>query len=262
MTDAKFKILTVLLCILTVILIVLTFPLARVIYLKEQSGKNPYYWCDADWLCCTTPNCDTTGPGNTTDLNALYKPYDLLTPGSAYHQNCILPVQNALKNFTGNTGASNFDISGLYFETGAETNPLFWGAGCTGAGGTGLCADPKYNPQVVPLCPYFSFDAPIGAGYSHIIPSTYGPSGVGPVLPKGIEPNVSSGNSLTLNKNLWQTNNPDGTQNLTYNYLTGTGISAGGGSANNFTCPYSGPVNQKNTTSDFAASNTLNPTRV
>lgn len=160
--DTKLKVLFVLCCVVSILIAIFASLVASVNFKREQYNKNPYYWCDATWECCKTENCIGTKDAKASGLDTYY-PSDLFVEGSAYHQNCILPVQNAIGNFSGDTG-SNFNLASLYGVTpGSGSPPSYFGAGCTGPGGSGKCADPTYNPQVAPSCKYSSIDAPLGA---------------------------------------------------------------------------------------------------
>jgi len=162
-------------CILVVITAIVWSIASVFIYKKEQAIKNPYYFCDATWQCCkNADNCDTTksisGQGITKDDTFEY-PADKWKPGSVYHQNCVLPVQNAILNYESTPNAS-FDVGFLYLGGSKPGNtPSLYYPGCTGpgvTGGVGDCNNPELNPHYnveggpnpedIP-CPYVSFDS-------------------------------------------------------------------------------------------------------
>jgi hypothetical protein len=165
--DVKQKVLFIICCFVAILITIFASLVASVNFKREQYNKNPYYWCDATWECCKSENdCDQTKGVKASGLDTYY-PSDLFVEGSAYHQNCILPVQNAASNFAGATGAT-FNMDGLY-GFGVVPSTVY-GAGCAGPGGTGKCADPTYNPQVLPSCVYNSIDAPANGGINGIQP--------------------------------------------------------------------------------------------
>ena len=267
-------ILFIVVCILAVATVVVYVFVSAAIYKKTEAGKNPYYYCNGDWICCNTPNCDvpttknlevtkslsdTEHVKNLKDSSLIYKPADYWAQGSNYHQNCVLPVQNAILNYKQNSTqtfefATIYNGSGTYGPTGSN-NPSIFGAGCTGYGGaTGTkCADPKYNVQVEPSCPYVSVDgsdanAPPtpgiagGTGYNL---TSYPPGGV-----------ITSG-SYTLNPNNW-------TAAVT-NLNTFSGVSSTG--AVNYGCGSLGTTNLQNcggpnATKGYSSKNLMNPSYV
>lgn len=160
-------------CILVVITTIVWSIASVFIYKKEQAIKNPYYFCDATWQCCTSDNCDVnkniSGEGISKDIYEY--PSDKWRPGSKYHQNCVLPVQNAILNYE-NTPNATFDMGFVYLGGPKPgTTPSVYYPGCTGpgvTGGVGDCNNPELNPhynveggpnpQDIP-CPYVSFDS-------------------------------------------------------------------------------------------------------
>lgn len=253
------KFLLVLCAILAVACSIAALLVSSVIYKKDRAAKNPYYWCDATWQCCAVgatggSYCDSNvGKGldiTAKDLNT-YLPYDLIKEGSPYHQNCILPVKNAILNYN-TTSANNFNLGWVY-ETGSTGPdiPSVYGPGCTGPGGTGKCADPTYNPQTVPTCNYFSFDAPTSseARFNYIMPSSYSSSAALP-----ISGTFSAGNSATLGgQAFWNYPSNAKGQNLTYDYMKGTSIAT-----TDYTCPLQS-AQQTQSTFNFARNNTFYP---
>jgi len=167
-TDGLF----ILCCILSLLIIIVLVIFSVIEFKKESAIKNPYYWCDGDWTCCNTDNCNANkSKALDPKVDNVYFPADRVKQGSAYHQNCILPIQNAMLNYTNNQA---FDFGYIYSTTGntGANNPSVYAPGCTGPGGTGHCADPAINPQVAistHSCGYASFDSPpagnIGSGY-------------------------------------------------------------------------------------------------
>ena len=161
-------------CILVVITAIVWSIASVFIYKKEQAIKNPYYFCDATWQCCSSDNCDTnksiSGEGISKDAIFEY-PADNWKPGSLYHQNCVLPVQNAILNYE-STPNAKFDVGFIYLGgPKPETTPSVYYPGCTGpgvTGGIGDCNNPElnphynveggHNPEDIP-CPYVSFDS-------------------------------------------------------------------------------------------------------
>jgi hypothetical protein len=154
-------------CVLIIVIAIVYSIMAVFIYKREQAVKNPYYFCDSTWKCCASEdNCDTTKniSGISKDTTYSY-PSDNWKPGSLYHQNCVLPVQNAILNYE-STPNARFELGFLYLGgTKPATTPSLYYPGCTGHGGTGVCADPTLNPQNdvtgslgIP-CPYVSIDS-------------------------------------------------------------------------------------------------------
>lgn len=200
-------ILFIIACILAIVVaIVFTF-VSIFIYKREQVIKSPYYHCDTNWVCCAPGNsgCDASGVTGITGTKNIAENWK---QGSNYHQNCVLPIQNAILNYESTSNAS-FDFTYLY-EGGAPplNNPSVYYPGCTGPGGTGICADKTLNPQyeigsVGLVCPYVSIDAPPGDSYKNS----------NNTLPSGTS-NYNSGS--TLNTNGWK-NNPASV------YIAGTG---------------------------------------
>jgi hypothetical protein len=171
-TDGLF----ILCCILSLLIIIVLVIFSVIEFKKESAIKNPYYWCDGDWTCCNTTNCNANkSKALDPKVDNAYFPADRVKQGSAYHQNCILPIQNAMLNYTNN---QDFDFGYIYALTGntGANNPSVYAPGCTGpgvAGGTGYCDNPAINPLVTigsHSCGYASFDSPpagnIGSGYT------------------------------------------------------------------------------------------------
>lgn len=247
--DTKLKVLFVLCCVVSILIAIFASLVASVNFKREQYNKNPYYWCDATWECCKTENCIGNKDAKASGLDTYY-PSDLFVEGSAYHQNCILPVQNAIGNFSGDTG-SNFNLASLYGVTGGGSPPSYFGAGCTGPGGSGKCADPTYNPQVAPSCKYNSIDAPKGN-----IPG---------ILPGPGQNTLNGDNSATysklssksLNTNIWLPGSSGSLQSANINTMVswtpGTLTSESG-----YTCPMTNPaVNKTTSTQSYNGNNVL-----
>lgn len=209
-------------CVLAILTVIVYSALSAVLFKREQAVKNPYYFCDGDWTCCNTDNCDVSAKsiGGVSKAIDTYNPADNWRPGSAYHQNCVLPVQNGILNYGSSTA---FNFSYLYENTTAPTgNPLPYAPGCTGPGGTGHCADPAINPQT-PItslvCPYVSLDSG-------------GVTGAAGPLKSGT---AGTGNSYTLTNstNNWL-NNP------ATPYISGLQTAGSTQPGNNYAFPYSG----------------------
>lgn len=271
-------ILFIVVCILAIATVVVFVFVSAAIYKKTEAGKNPYYYCDGDWICCNEANCDvptsknlevtkslsdTDHVKNLKDSSLIYKPADYWAQGSNYHQNCVLPVQNAILNYKQNS-TQTFEFASIY--NGNETygatgtnNPSIFGIGCTGYGGaTGTkCADPKYNVQVLPSCPYVSID-----GADNNAPNTPGIAGgttysltgaTGAGLPGGAVVNTS--NSYTLNPTNWAS-----TGNLnTFSGVTPTSINYG---CNGLTTTNLQNCQGANTTKVNSIYNLMNPSYV
>lgn len=233
----KNKVIFILLCVFIVIAVILGVLVGSVIFKRESYNKYANYWCDTKWTCCTENNCDSTKAVNDEqgkllkiDENAIYYPIDMIKQGSAYHQNCVLPVRNAMINYAGATGsAAGFNLQELFgFDASAtESAPSYWGVGCTGPGGaTGTkCADPAYNPQVQPLCEYAPPDAFYGGEprFNTMTPSSYTNN---PTLPGKTGANLwnTANAAFSGNTSYWNDN-----QSLTYPQLTNTGWSSNTG---------------------------------
>lgn len=254
--DVKLKVLFTICCFVAILITIFASLIASVNFKREQYNKNPYYWCDATWECCKSNNCDANKDVKASGLDTYY-PSDLFVEGSAYHQNCILPVQNAANNFAGATGA-NFDLTALYGPTATPVTTVpVYGAGCTGPGGSGKCADPTYNPQVVPHCLYAGIDAPTGVTGGSILPGNNSLAG-------------STGNNKSQSASLTTTNwNPSyatanpGLQTVTLTTMPSwtPGGPGGGTSVSNFTCPMTNPsVNKTTSTQTNNQKNVLRPT--
>jgi len=164
-------------CVLAILIVIVYSILSSILFKKEQAIKNPYYFCDGTWECCNSPDCDKNiGKGLFSKAVDSYKPSDNWKPGSNYHQNCVLPAQNAILNYDAN---ANHVFNLQYIYDGGSTglnNPSVYYKGCTGPGGTGDCANPALNPQYAISelsCPYVSFDSvpPGGTGGIYTNPS-------------------------------------------------------------------------------------------
>lgn len=258
--DVKLKVLFTICCFLAILITIFASLVASVNFKREQYNKNPYYWCDATWECCKSNNCDANKDIKASGLDTYY-PSDLFVEGSAYHQNCILPVQNAATNFEGTTGAS-FNLTGLY---GASPGPVsgisIYGAGCTGPGGVGKCADPTYNPQVVPHCLYVGIDAPTGVTGGNILPGNNSLAG-STDNNKSISASLNTGNwnsAYSPNPGYVATNLQTATLTTMPSWTPGPG-SFGGSSVSNFTCPMTNPkVNKTTSTVQNNQNNVLRP---
>ena len=219
-------------CILSLLIIITLVIFSVVEFKKESAIKNPYYWCDGTWTCCATENCDA-GKSKALDpkIDSVYFPADRVKQGSAYYQNCVLPIQNAILNYD---GTQDFNFGYIYNPTGSGStganNPSVYAPGCTGAGpagGPAHCADPAINPQE-PItnnsCGYASFDSPPAGN----IGSTYSP---GNTLVTGHQGYGSGG---TFSQSYW-----DG--NAATPYISGFASAPGYTSppGNNFAFPYS-----------------------
>ena len=263
-------ILFIVVCILAVATVVVFVFVSAAIYKKTEAGKNPYYYCNGDWICCNTPNCDVPVAKNLEVTNSLsdiehvknlkdssliYKPADYWAQGSNYHQNCVLPVQNAILNYKQNS-TQTFSFSSIYngsFGATGANNPSIFAAGCTGYGGaTGTkCADPTYNVQVEPSCPYVSID-----GSDNNTPPTPGiAGGTGYNLASYPPGGVTTSGSYTLNPGNWP---------LTSNLNTFSGVS---GTSINYGCNGLGTTKLKNcqgtnTTQGNSLNNLMNPSYV
>lgn len=252
--DVKQKVLFIICCVLAILITIFASLVAAVNFKREQYNKNPYYWCDATWECCRNENdCDQTKDVKASGLDTYY-PSDLFVEGSAYHQNCILPVQNSASNFSEATGAT-FNMNGLY-GFGSVPSTVY-GAGCAGPGGTGKCADPTYNPQVVPSCVYNSIDAPNDGNIQRILP---GQSILNGSNAPGHYP---INNSASLTTNNWTSNVPQiavPLQNANLGSMP-SWDSANKTSVSNYTCPMSnGAVNKTTSTQLYNQKNVLRPT--
>jgi len=251
--DTKLKVLFTISCIIAIITIIFGSLISSVLYKREQYLKNPYYFCDGTWECCANEsNCDVKKSLEEIKSSGLdtYYASDIYTEGSAYHQNCVLPVMNYVNNYDGSTGV---DVSGLY--NGGAVQSFVYGKGCTGPGGIGKCADPSYNPQTVPSCQYHSFDAPNASWPLQFQNSNSLPSGT-------IDPATTN----NLNKGNYFSNTAMGLKpdfadiqgyNKTYtpSFNTNTFLSGSG-----FKVPLTGPgINSEFDTSCLARYNVLRP---
>lgn len=221
----------------------------------EKAIKNPYYFCDGDWTCCNkdNPGCDADliGKGLTTKdaTPTTYKASDKYMPGSSYHQNCVLPVQNGILNY--NQGSTtNFDFGYLYLGTSAPGgNPSPYYPGCSGPGSTYTgtkpeCTNPKYNPWFSVDtgsggCPYIGYDTPYNTEPQPVFDKT-NPSS----LNSGQGP--ASG-AYTITPSTWS--------NGSYTAPYIANINGG-----NYTCPYITVKNKGNSTTGNTLNNTLGPT--
>lgn len=213
-------------CVIAIGVVVVYSLVASALFKREQANKNPYYYCESDWICCgNADNCDVNlksfddhehGVKTLKATGDIYPITDKFGYGSAYHQNCVLPVTNALNNYTNGDGVTfNFTslYNGGYNQPG---NPSIYTPGC-GPGATAAeCLDPKKNPQNPnPVCPYISIDAPPNDPVTeNNLPSGY---------------NTNSGGAIpTLNtEGGWY-----GASNQQY-----VGGSTPSGSANGYICP-------------------------
>lgn len=208
-------------CILAIIIVIVYSILSAILFKREQAIKSPYYFCDGSWECCSTANCDVgLAKGLTFKSPVSYKPSDNWKKGSLYHQNCVLPIQNAILNYS---SGSEFNYRYIYEGGSIPTgNPSVYAPGCAGPGGTGVCADPTVNPQntIGTLnCPYVSFDS---------LPQTPAPDPNKP-LPNGT---AGSTSGATLNYGNWANNTASP-------YISGfTDSSSLPG--NNYSFPYTG----------------------
>ncbi len=252
--DVKQKVLFIICCFLAILITIFASLVASVNFKREQYNKNPYDWFDATWEGCKSENdCDQAKDVKASGLDTYY-PSDLFVEGSAYHQNCILPVQNAATNFAGATGAT-FNMNGLY-GFGVVPSTVY-GAGCAGPGGTGKCADPTYNPQVLPSCVYNSIDAPNDNNINGILPGQSSLNG------SNNPGHYTKSNSASLSSSKWTSSVPTigvPLQNANLNTMPSwnpqnlTSVS-------NYTCPMSnGKVNKTTSTQFYNQQNVLRPT--
>jgi hypothetical protein len=251
MDDKKKGIYFIICAVLGLLIVILFSFISAAIYKKEQAVKNPYYFCDGEYLCCKTVNCDNgltkSVEGEFKAPDNTYQPHLKYTPGSAYHQNCVLPVQNGILNYdSGNS--SSFDFGYLYNANAAipSTNPSPYYPGCGGPGSayTGTkkeCTDRKLNP-------WYSVDDGSGpCGYvSHDGPGNTGPNSVdSDTLIKTSSPSLAT----TLNPSYW------------YGSITGpyvANITQNG--SNNYTCPYKVKNSNTNTSGNSPANLLYTPT--
>jgi hypothetical protein len=199
----------ILCCILAIVIAIVFSFVSIFIYKREQVIQNPYYHCSTKWQCCSpgNPNCDSA-----EGVSGAYKPASKWVQGSDYHQNCVLPVQNAILNYQ-NTPSASFSFTYLY-EGGTipANNPSVYYPGCTGPGGTGDCANPALNPQYEVgstglVCPYVSFDAPPPNDPNYLSNNGALPSGT----------SSYTGNGATLQQSNW-----GGNGNIAAPYIAGT----------------------------------------
>ena len=230
--DTKLKVLFIISCIVGIITVIFASLIASVLYKREQYLKNPYYFCDGTWECCKNESgCDVKKSVEDIKASGLdtYYVSDIFTEGSAYHQNCILPVMNYVNNFDGSTGV---DLSGLY--NGESVQSFVYGKGCSGPGGSGKCNDPSYNPQTVPSCKYHSFDAPKADWSTDFIGSnTLANGGKDPTLTTSMNyqywVNPAPGSGILDNNNFGTIQSSNGTYTKSWNPSTYSG--------SNFTVP-------------------------
>ena len=255
--DTKLKVLFIISCIIGIITVIFASLIASVLYKREQYLKNPYYFCDGTWECCRDESgCDVKKSIEDIKASGLdtYYVSDIFTEGSAYHQNCILPVMNYVNNFDGSTGV---DLSGLY--NGGAVQSFVYGKGCSGPGGVGKCADPAYNPQTVPSCQYHSFDAPLADWNTNFIGSnTLANGGKDPSLTTSmnyqhwVTPNPGAG--ILDNNNFGTIQSSNGTYANSWN-APGTPFSG-----SNFTVPLQGPgIDNSANTFCYGRYNVLRP---
>ena len=277
-------VLFIIICLLIIITLVLYSFVSSAIYKKEQALKSPYYFCDGDWECCKSAdaNCDVDllkdfseyGYSKAT-LNT-YFPSDRWTPGSPYHQNCILPINNAIKNY--NTSANhNFDFGWIYDGSLsiASNHPSVYYPGCSanGAAYTGTnaeCTNPKLNPwhPIIPgSCDYTSIDGPRPDNIKYIYNPTFPDNDSNyddltkATLNKTAKSDFTSAktSSFTFNPNKWNSSNPGSKA-----YIAGLQDCnlTGGCSANGYTCPWTSGANcgtNSKSTQNYNVNNTLAP---
>jgi len=237
-------------CLLSLVAAVLYTFVSVAIYKTEQANKNPFYFCDGDYICCAAGNtaCDNTSKG-ITKIDNTYFPSDRYSYGSAYYQYCVLPIQNAILNYN-NKNTTNFDFNYLYSSTvnpgntGPPGNPSVYYPGCSGPGSsyptgdTGVkpeCLDTKLNPWLPVYqgsCPFVSYDTPN-------LPAQYQSNPKQPLNTQGGNKSVG----VTIPVNNWQNASNS-------NYIANLG-------GNNFSCPYQGITNQNVPTTGLSGSNLL-----
>lgn len=240
-------------CVLALLATIIFTILSVVLYKKEQALKSPYYFCDSDWECCRDEDgCDANlGKDITKAAPATYKMAERFIPGSAYHQNCVLPIINGIKNYQG-PGAHGFNF-GYIYGVGSDpgNNPSPYYPGCSGPGseaGPGdkpECSDPTLNPYntiSANVCPYSSTDAPLPSN------PNFDPSYPNDVT----KATLANGNALvssskTLNPQYWYTTT--NTSAYVAGVLSSPTGPSGGYSANGYTCPYNIPNGGSSATS-------------
>jgi len=236
-------------CVLALLATIIFTVLSVVLYKKEQALKSPYYFCDSDWECCRdVDGCDANLEKDITKAAPVtYKMAERFIPGSAYHQNCVLPIINGIKNYQG-PGTHGFDF-GYIYGVGSDpgNNPSPYYPGCSGPGseaGPGdkpECTDPTLNPYnkiEANVCPYSSTDAPLPSNPS------FDPSHPNDVTKATLaNGNALVSNSQTLTPSRWNS----ATQTLAY--IAGYQNIGGSYSANNYTCPYNIPNGGSSATS-------------
>ena len=207
---SKNKVIFIVLCFLLIIAVIFGALLGSITFKRESYLKYANYWCDTKWTCCSTSTpCDTTDNEKLDESGKLFKvaeeatyfPVDMIKTGSAYYQNCVLPVRNAMLNYA-KSGSGNFNVEALFLGDNGATGPDWWGEGCTGPGGAigTKCADPTYNPQVYPLCSYAPPDAFAGASsnFDTMEPKSYA---AGPILPALTGNSYWNDNNRSINTN-------------------------------------------------------------
>ena len=228
-------------CVLALLATIIFTILSVVLYKKEQALKSPYYFCDSDWECCKEgeTGCDANlGKGISKVVPTTYKMSERFIPGSPYHQNCVLPIINAIKNYQG-PGAHGFDFGYIYGQgSDPGNNPSPYYPGCSGPGSTYVgtkteCTDPTLNPYyaiTAGVCPYSSTDAPKPSNPDF----QSQPDVTKAILASG---NGTVSNSQTLTPSNW------GSATSTSAYIAGFNSSGSGGSYSNngYTCPYNIP---------------------
>ncbi len=246
-------------CVLALLATIIFTVLSVVLYKKEQALKSPYYFCDSDWECCRDEDgCDANlGKDITKAAPSTYKMAERFIPGSPYHQNCVLPIINAIKNYQG-PGAHGFDFGYIYDAAGTDpgNNPSPYYPGCGGPGSTysgtkAECTDPTLNPYypiIAGSCQYSSTDAPT-TNPGSAIPGNVNPAFLDSHPNDVTKATLSTGTvgvaaSKTLNPANWNS----ATQTLAY--IAGYQNNIGGSySANNYTCPYNIPNGGNSATS-------------
>jgi hypothetical protein len=234
--------------------------------------KSPYYFCDSDWECCKDANgCDANlGKEITKAAPTTYKMSERFIPGSPYHQNCVLPIINAIKNYQG-PGAHGFNFGYIYdaggTDPGNNPSPYYPGCGTHGSAYVGTkteCTDPTLNPYyaiAAGSCQYSSTDAPTtnpGSAIPGNVNPAFNDSHPNDVTKATLSTlNGTVSNSQTLTPSLW------GSATSTSAYIAVFNSSGSGGSysANNYTCPYNIPNggNSATTTVNNSKNNWLKP---
>ncbi len=245
-------------CVMTIAIAIVFSFVSVFIYKREQVIKNPYYHCSTKWQCCSpdNPNCDV-GNSGAKSITGAFNVSDRWKQGSEYHQNCVLPVQNAILNYE-KTSNPGFQFDYLYVGGSIPTNnPSVYYPGCTGPGGVGDCANPALNPQYEVgstglVCPYVSFDAPP--------PNDPAYKSNNGVLFSGT--NSYTGNNATMNPSNW-----GAAGNLASPYIAGTNGGSNTTPGNNYIFPFNTKSKQSfkgqytgGTSGSFTKSNSQNNT--